>query len=105
MESMDYNYFASAPQSYQYMGYSELLPQVGNDAMGVTPVCSVSALATNPILSKLCRAWSLTQMAFLSETSITTSTHLSARMLLLRRCRPAQPLLPHKHIQECPTDR
>ena len=41
MESMDYNYFASAPQPYQYMGFGADmggLPQGSNDGLGATPV-------------------------------------------------------------------
>lgn len=41
MESMNYNYFASAPQPYQYMGFDVdigTLPQVSNGGLGATPV-------------------------------------------------------------------
>lgn len=39
MEAMDYNYFASAQQPYQYMGYGDagLLSSTG-EVIGATPV-------------------------------------------------------------------
>lgn len=42
MESMDYNYFAAAPQPYQYMGYGDF-PQASGDAMGATPVSNAES--------------------------------------------------------------
>ncbi|CAK3791449.1 hypothetical protein MYCFIDRAFT_49331 [Lecanosticta acicola] len=37
MESMDYNYFTSAPHSYHYMGYEDILPQNSGNGLTATP--------------------------------------------------------------------
>ena len=47
MDSMDYNYFSSGPQAYQYLGYGSdngmLQGGVSNDASGVTQVSTLAS--------------------------------------------------------------